>query len=123
MLMFVVRNIFADPEHMRSTMRRLADEGKISSSLGECDNALDFLIYPGGVEANVEAAYRFARHEPGVNVVLFGTGNPDHLRSNVRAITAPPLPQADQAKIRELFGQLVGVGLDIPGRVPPSARK
>jgi aryl-alcohol dehydrogenase-like predicted oxidoreductase len=123
MLMFVVRNIFADPDHMRATIRRLADEGKVPHALAEKDNALDFLIHPGGVETNVEAAYRFARHEPGTHVVLFGTGNPDHLRSNIRAINAPPLPAADQASVCELFGQLVGVGLDIPNRVPPSARK
>ena len=31
-----------------------------------------------------EAAYRFVRHEPGVDVVLFGTGDAAHLRSQCR---------------------------------------
>ena len=34
----------------------------------------------------IEAAYRFARHEPGVDVVLFGTGDAGHLRTNVDVI-------------------------------------
>ena len=41
----------------------------------------------------VDAAYRFARHEPGSEVVLFGTGNRAHLRSNIDSILRPPLPR------------------------------
>ena len=60
-----------------------------------------------------EAAYRFARHEPGVDVVLFGTGDAAHLRANVAALLKPPLPEADRAKLAELFGHLTeGIGLD-----------
>jgi aryl-alcohol dehydrogenase-like predicted oxidoreductase len=39
-----------------------------------------------------ELAYRFCRHQPGVDVVLTGTGDPDHLRENVKAALSPPLP-------------------------------
>jgi L-galactose dehydrogenase len=60
----------------------------------------------------IEAAYRFARHEPGVDVVLFGTGDAGHLRSNVASLLKPPLPDADRAKLAALFGHLTGVGLD-----------
>jgi aryl-alcohol dehydrogenase-like predicted oxidoreductase len=60
----------------------------------------------------VEAAYRYARHEPGANVVLFGTGNPAHVEHNVRAILQPPLPEAARRQIEALFGALEGVGLD-----------
>ena len=60
-----------------------------------------------------EAAYRFARHEPGVDVVLFGTGDAGHLRTNVASLLKPPLPEADRAKLAALFGHLaVGIGLD-----------
>ncbi len=60
----------------------------------------------------IEAAYRFARHEPGVDVVLFGTGDAGHLRSNVASLLKPPLPEADRAKLAALFGHLTGIGLD-----------
>jgi L-galactose dehydrogenase len=60
-----------------------------------------------------EAAYRYVRHEPGVDVVLFGTGDAAHLRANIAAITRPPLPEADRDKLAKLFGHLAeGVGLD-----------
>jgi aryl-alcohol dehydrogenase-like predicted oxidoreductase len=121
-LMFVVRNIFADPEHLRVTFRRLGQEGKVPAAIAEKDNPLDFLLHGAGAKSLVEAAYRFARHEPGVDVVLFGTGNPSHLRENIAAITAPPLPPADVELAKKLLGGLVGEGLDIPGRVPPSVR-
>jgi aryl-alcohol dehydrogenase-like predicted oxidoreductase len=52
------------------------------------------------------------RHEPGVDVTLFGTGDADHLRSNVAALLKPPLPEADRKKLADLFGQLKGIGLD-----------
>ena len=122
MLAFVVRNIFADKEHMRAEIGRLAGEGKLPAELAGKDNPLDFLIHEGGARNLVDAAYRFARYEPGAHVVLFGTGDAEHLRSNVASILSPPLPAADHAKVKELFGALVGVGLDIPNRVPPSAR-
>ncbi len=52
------------------------------------------------------------QHEPGANVMLFGTGNPDHLEHNIRAILQPPLPTVDVQKLAALFGALEGVGLD-----------
>jgi L-galactose dehydrogenase len=122
MLMFVVRNVFAQPEHLRATVRRLAAEGLVPAALADKDNPLDFLMHAGGASDPVDAAYRYARHEPGADIVLFGTGDPDHLRRNITSITAPPLPEADRALVRELFGHLVGIGLDIPGRVPPAVR-
>ena len=66
-----------------------------------------------------EAAYRFVRHEPGVDVVLFGTGDAGHLRTNTASLLKPPLPDADRARLAALFGHLTGVGLD--GH-PPEAR-
>jgi aryl-alcohol dehydrogenase-like predicted oxidoreductase len=122
MLAFVVRNIFADMQQLRTEVSRLVAEGHLPAEFAGKDNPLDFLIHEGGARDLVDAAYRFARYEPGANVVLFGTGDKDHLRSNVASITAPPLPAADHAKVKALFGSLVGAGLDIPNRVPPSAR-
>jgi L-galactose dehydrogenase len=122
MLAFVVRNIFADREQLRSEVARLVGEGKLPAELAGKDNPLDFLLHEGGARSLIDAAYRFARHEPGAHVVLFGTGEEGHLRSNIASIVSPPLPAADHAKLRALFGTLVGVGLDIPNRVPPSAR-
>ena len=85
----------------------------MEKSLGETDNPLGFLVHDGGAANVVEAAYRYVRHEPGVDVVLFGTGDTAHLRSNVASLLKPPLPEADRQKLQKLFGHLTaGVGLD-----------
>jgi aryl-alcohol dehydrogenase-like predicted oxidoreductase len=115
--MFAVRNIFSKPDVLKRTFAELAAEGKVPSSLAKADNPLGFLVHAGGAESVVDAAYRYARHQPGIDVVLFGTGNVAHLRSNIASILRPPLPAADVARLHELFGHLVGVGLDLPDRI------
>jgi aryl-alcohol dehydrogenase-like predicted oxidoreductase len=113
LLMFAVRSIFADPPRIARELRELAAKGLVEKSLGETDDPLGFLIHDGGAANMTEAAYRYVRHEPGVDVVLFGTGSAEHLRANIAAINKPPLPDADRAKLNELFGHLaVGIGLD-----------
>jgi aryl-alcohol dehydrogenase-like predicted oxidoreductase len=112
LLMFAVRAIFADPPRVKREMRALAEKGLVEKWLGESDDPLGFLIHEGGAASLTEAAYRYARHEPGVDVVLFGTGDATHLRANVAALTRPPLPEADRAKLSALFGHLTGIGLD-----------
>ena len=112
LLMFAVRSIFADPPRVAREMKALAAKGLVEPWLGETDDPLGFLVHEHGAANMIEAAYRFARHEPGVDVVLFGTGDAEHLRSNVASLLKPPLPQPDQAKLAALFGQLKGIGLD-----------
>jgi aryl-alcohol dehydrogenase-like predicted oxidoreductase len=114
MLMFAVRNIFSRPGQLAATMRELAAEGEVPQWLAETEDPLGFLIYESGAKSVVDAAYRFVRHEPGVDVVLFGTGDPAHLRTNIASLLAPPLPEADRVRLADLFGHLVGVGLDAP---------
>jgi aryl-alcohol dehydrogenase-like predicted oxidoreductase len=82
--------------------------------LAETDDPLGFLIHPDGASSLTDAAYRYVRHEPGVDVVLFGTGDVGHLRTNIASILKPPLPDADRTKLRELFSHLRGVGLEVP---------
>jgi aryl-alcohol dehydrogenase-like predicted oxidoreductase len=113
LMMFAVRSIFADPPRVAREVRALAAKGLVDSRLGQSDDPLGFLIHAGGAETMTEAAYRFVRHEPGVDVVLFGTGDVGHLRTNVAALNKPPLPEADRAKLKALFGHLTnGIGLD-----------
>ena len=87
--------------------------GALPQSLATTPEPLGFLIHEGGAGIR-DAAYRFVRHEPGVDVVLFGTGNAEHLRTNIASILKPPLPEPDRQQLAALFGHLVGVGLDAP---------
>jgi L-galactose dehydrogenase len=112
LIMFAVRSIFADPPRVAREMKGLAAKGLVEKSLGETDDPLGFLVHAGGAANMIDAAYRFVRHEPGVDVVLFGTGDAAHLRTNVESLLKPPLPEADRAKLVALFGRLEGIGLD-----------
>jgi aryl-alcohol dehydrogenase-like predicted oxidoreductase len=112
LIMFAVRSIFADPPRIAREMKELAAEGLVEKWLGETDNPLGFLVHDGGADSMIDAAYRFVRHEPGVDVVLFGTGDAAHLRANVASLLKPALPEPDRAKLAALFGHLKGVGLD-----------
>jgi aryl-alcohol dehydrogenase-like predicted oxidoreductase len=114
LMMFAVRSIFARPEQLAETVRDLAAKRLVPAELAANDEPLGFLVHPDGATSVTDAAYRYVRHEPGVDVVLFGTGDSGHLKSNIGSILKPPLPEADRAKLRTLFSHLRGVGLEIP---------
>jgi L-galactose dehydrogenase len=118
LLMFAVRNIFSRPERLAAALRELTASGQLPRWLADAPNPLGFLIHKDGASTVTEAAYRFVRHEPGVDVVLFGTGDREHLRTNIASLLAPPLPLADRQTLTKLFGRLVGVGLDPPYSMP-----
>lgn len=118
LMMFAVRSIFARPAQLADTMKDLAAQGLVPAWLAASDDPLGFLVHEGGASTLTDAAYRYVRHEPGVNVVLFGTGEVAHLRANIESILKPPLPDADRARLAELFNHLRGVGLELPPSRP-----
>jgi aryl-alcohol dehydrogenase-like predicted oxidoreductase len=112
LIMFAVRNIFARPEKVTRAMKELAAQGKVPQSLADDPNPLGFLIHAGGADSLTDAAYRFARYEPGADVVLFGTGDVHHMEQNIKSLSKPPLPAADRQRLIDLFSNLIGVGLE-----------
>lgn len=114
LIMFAVRVIFSQPQRLRDALSRLAKAGELSTEIANDPEPLAFLIHDGGAHDVIDAAYRYCRHQPGSDVVLFGTGSKAHLDANIASINRPPLPKSDVAKLYELFGHLVGVGLDKP---------
>jgi len=112
--MFAVRNIFSRPGVLEKTLLELEKKGEVSRTLSGQPDPLGFLVHPSGASSLTDAAYRFARHEPGADVVLFGTGDEEHLRANLASICKPALPRSDTEKLRSLFGHLHGVGLVLP---------
>ncbi len=121
LLMFAVRSIFADPPRIARELKALAAKGLVEASVDQSGDPLGFLVHDGGADTITEAAYRFVRHEPGVDVVLFGTGDAGHLHANVASLLKPALPEADRQKLTALFGHLKeGIGLDGHGHSAPS---
>jgi L-galactose dehydrogenase len=110
--MFAVRKALATPDGVRRVVAGMHERGEVSGDAIDLDDPLGFLLDGTGATSLAEAAYRFARHEPGCHVVLTGTGSVDHLDANVAAINAPPLPEPHQARLRTLFGHLATVSGD-----------
>ena len=117
LLMFVVRNIFSNAAYRRDIAAKLVADGQLDASILSDGDPLGFLVAEGVAESITDAAYRYARHERGVDVVLFGTGDKDHVKANVDSILRPPLPSAIIDRLHRSFGHLTGVGLDRPGPV------
>lgn len=121
LLMFVVRNIFSNEAYRRDVFAKLVEQGLLDASVLSDANSggdpLAFLVSEGGAESITDAAYRYARHERGADVILFGTGNKAHVKANVDSILRPPLPAPVIERLHATFGHLTGVGLDLPGPV------
>jgi len=113
-IMFAVRSIFSVPGRLAVDINKLIEAGDLPAALGETDNPLEFLIHEAGAESIIDAAYRYVRHDPGADVILFGTGSAEHLETNLASILRPSLPDADVEKIQSLFNHLKGVGVDFP---------
>lgn len=117
LLMFVVRNIFSNAAYRRDVIAKLVEQGTLDRAAMSDGDPLGFLLADGAAESITDAAYRYARHEQGVDVVLFGTGNKAHVRANIESILRPALPAPVIARLHATFGHLSGVGLDLPGPV------
>ncbi|HXF64148.1 MAG TPA: aldo/keto reductase, partial [Caldilineaceae bacterium] len=103
LVMFAVRRALSNPTQLAATVQKLAADGAIDLDGLDPAAPLDFLLHPGGAASLTEAAYRYCRYEPGVHVVLSGTGNVAHLEENARALLQPPLPAGDVARLNRLF--------------------
>ena len=104
--MFAVRRALSQPERLKEMCDELVAKGMIGKDALDGRDPLGFLLRETDAATIPEAAYRYCRHEQGVDVVLFGTGNPDHLKENVAAILKPALPQPALKRLDEIFGAL-----------------
>ncbi len=102
-IMFAVRRALSQPDKLREAMQQLVDAGQVDPSEFNANDPLGFVLAESDATSIVDAAYRFCRYEPGVHVVLSGTGNPDHLQANIDSLCKPPLPDAVVAKLRHIF--------------------
>ncbi|HUT48087.1 MAG TPA: aldo/keto reductase [Alphaproteobacteria bacterium] len=102
--MFAVRRVLSQPGALAKFARQAVRDGVVSGDALDLDAPLDFLISEGGAESVVDAAYRFCRHEPGIHVVLFGTGSREHLEANIASINRGPLNGPALRRLEELFG-------------------
>lgn len=105
--MFAVRRALSSPEGLKEALDTIDQAGQLDRNKLVPEDPLGFLKKDS--EGIVDAAYRFCRHEPGIHVVLTGTGNIEHLKENVASINRGPLPPKMLARLEELFGQVDSV--------------
>ena len=104
--MFAVRRALSQPERLKELCTELVAKKIIGEDLLDANDPLGFLLRETDAKTIPEAAYRFCRHEPGVHVVLFGTGKSAHLKENVAAILKPALPAPALERLEKIFGGL-----------------
>ncbi|MCG3181345.1 MAG: hypothetical protein BIFFINMI_03732 [Phycisphaerae bacterium] len=109
MIMFAVRRALSRRERLAEVIGELVASGQLPAGVLDPADPLGWLTADGVAATVPEAAYRFARHESGADVVLSGTGDAEHLQANAAALCGQPLPEAASARLAELFGQLEGV--------------
>lgn len=101
--MFAVRRALGRPEALSAVMADLAGRGLIDPATFDAADPLGFAIGPGAAVSLPDAAYRFCRDEPGLDVILSGTSSIAHLRENAASLERPPLPEPVTQRLRALF--------------------
>lgn len=71
-------------------------------SAGGNVGGLNQILDEAGITSLSELAYRYCRHQAGMDVVMTGTGDPAHLQQNIAAAMAPPLPAAVLDRLRAM---------------------
>jgi len=116
MAMFVVRSLFSVPGRLKNDIKYLVKSKQLPEWFAREEYPLKFILKDSGAKNVMDACYRYVRHEQGVDTVLFGTGNKNHLKENLQSILAPRLSEESIKKINQYFSHLKGVGLDFPSR-------
>lgn len=106
MAMYAVRGALARKDWLAKLIETLIATGEIDPKAIDMSDPVGFLLGPETSVTLSEAAYRFCRHSPGVNVVLTGTGNRGHLEDNISAINGEPLPALVLHKLSSIFGSV-----------------
>ena len=106
LIMFAVRRALSQPARLKQLIEELQEEGLVDPSRCAGPEPMSFLINEGRATSYPDAAYRYCRHEPGVHVVLTGTGNPEHLHANLDSLVKPPLPEPVLHKLQQIFAKV-----------------
>ena len=104
--MFAVREDLHKPEKLRATVAALVVAGLVDGAGLDAEAPLDFLVASGAAESLPDAAYRFCRAEPGIHVVLSGTGSVAHLEANVASFARPLLTPEVRERLVRMFARV-----------------
>ena len=98
-IMFAVRKALSHPDNLRAFVADLVQKGQIEPT--DIDDFPAFLL--AQTTSLPDAAYRFCRDEPGVHIVLSGTGNAEHLDANLASFAQLSLSQDTRDRLKYIF--------------------
>ena len=98
-IMFAVRKALSHPDNVRAFVADLVQKGQIEPT--DIDDFPAFLL--AQTASMPDAAYRFCRDEPGVHIVLSGTGNAEHLDANLASFAQQSLSQDTRDRLKYSF--------------------
>ncbi len=102
--MFAARLALSRPERLVEVGQAIFPKRAPTPDGGTVDaGRLPELVQAPDSETLVDTAYRFVRDEPGLDVVLVGTGNIEHLEANVGTFSRPSLDDSHRRRLMELF--------------------
>ena len=104
-VMFAVRRAMSDPARRGEIFAELVETGLLEADTVDAGDPLGWIARDGAGSVP-EAGYRFALEPDVVGTVLTGTSKVDHLRENLAAVAAGPLPPDLRREIRERYGHL-----------------
>ena len=116
MSMFVVRSLFSMKGRLKQDIYGLVKNKQLPEWLLDEKEPLEYFLKDSGANNIIDACYRYVRHQKGIDTVLFGTGDIDHLKKNIRSIVNSKLSDECIQKFDQYFSHLKGVGLDFPER-------
>ena len=116
MSMFVVRSLFSVKGRLKKEIDRLVKNKQLPEWFLDEKEPLEYFLKDSGANNIIDACYRYVRHQKGIDTVLFGTGDIDHLKKNIRSIVNSKLSDECINKFNQYFSHLKGVGLDFPER-------
>ena len=107
--MFAVRHAFQNLKSLERYLANMVNRDLIDLKGLEDANPFTEALSSSVCGSLTEMAYRFCRHEPGIDVVLTGTGTKAHLEENIRSIQQPKLPANIQKRLADIFGKVDGI--------------
>ena len=100
-----VRIKLTRPGELRLLLDEWVSRSLIAPDVLPGEDPLGWLVHDE-VNSVITAGYKFAAQPPAISTVLSGTARIEHLEANVAAVLGGPLPPADAARLRSLFGHL-----------------
>jgi len=106
MVMAAVRTSLRTPKEAVAQIKAFIDEGLLDMAPTTVEDPLGLGQCHEPIPSQTRAAYQYVAAHPAVSTVLAGTGNPEHLKTNVADILAPPLSQAQIEYLQHTYSSL-----------------